>query len=131
MRTGSRRVAHGDFRRQQELQLSVFVRAGDTFAGRPLHREILDRARRAGLRGATAVRGLQGFGASGSLRAPGLTGLTGHEPVLIVVTDDATRVRAFVAEIDQLPGAGLIVLQSVVTLRRDADVGHEATSAPA
>jgi len=111
--------------------LSIFVRAGDKFAGRPLYREILDRARRAGLRGATAIRGMQGFGASRNLRAPGLTGLSGHEPVLIQLTDDAAAVRAFVSEIDQLHFGGLIILAPVVTLRPVADVRDEAASAPA
>jgi uncharacterized protein len=131
VRNPSRQLPRGQLRRQDELQLSIFVRAGDKFAGRPLYREILDRAQRAGLRGATAIRGMQGFGASGSLRAPALTGLSGHEPVLIQLTDDAAAVRAFVSEIDQLPFGGLIILAPVVALRPVADVRDEAASAPA
>jgi uncharacterized protein len=101
------------------------------FAGRPLYHEIIDRARRAGLRGATAIRGMQGFGASGKVRASGLAGLSGHEPVLIQVTDDAARVRAFLPEIDHLLGAGLIVLHDVVTARRVAGLPDiAATAAP-
>ena len=111
--------------------MSIFMRAGDMFAGRPLYREILDRARGAGLRGATAIRGMQGFGASGKVHAPGLAGLSGHEPVLVQATDDAAAVRAFVSAIDQLPLGGLIVLAPVVALRPVADVRDEATSAPA
>jgi uncharacterized protein len=107
------------------------MRAGDRFSGRPLYHEILDRARRAGLRGATAIRGMQGFGASGNPRALGLTGLSGHEPVLIQVTDDAARVRAFLSAIDQLPFGGLIVLAPVAALRPVDDVRDVATSAPA
>jgi len=101
------------------------------FSGRPLYHEILDRAQRAGLRGATAIRGMQGFGASGKMRGPMLAGLSGHEPVLILVTDDADLVRAFLPEIDQLPGAALIVLRPVNTLRRDAQHPDVTTSAPA
>jgi len=109
--------------------LSVFTRAGDIFAGRPLYHEILDRARRAGLRGATAIRGMQGFGSSGKVRASGLAGLSGDEPVVIWVTDDAARVLAFLPEIDQLPGAALIVLRPVNTLRRDAHLPDVTTFA--
>jgi uncharacterized protein len=127
----SRQPPHGELRRREELQLSILVQAGDTYAGHPLHHEILDRARRAGLSDTTALRGMQGFGASGKLRAPGLARLNGHEPVLIQVTDDAARVRAFVSAIEQLPGVALIVLKPVTAVRSAAGVRDVATSAPA
>ncbi len=114
---------------QAELQLSIFVRAGDTYAGRPLHHEIIDRAQQAGLRGATAIRGLQGFGASANLGRPGLAALTGREPVLIEVTDDAVKVRAFLPSVEQLACGGLIVLKTVTTVRTVADLPDIATSA--
>jgi uncharacterized protein len=104
--------------RTSELQLCVFVRAGDSLAGRPLYREIIDRARDAGLSGATVVRGMQGFGASGKLRPSGLTGRSGSEPVLIEITDDAERVRAFLPVLDRLIGSGLVVLHAVTVTRQ-------------
>ena len=114
---------------QAELQLCIFVRAGDTYEGRPLHHEIIDRARQAGLRGATAIRGLEGFGASAYLQRPGLAGLTGHEPVLIEVTDEADRVRAFLPSVEQLAGLGLITLKPVTSVRAITDLPDIATSA--
>ena len=114
---------------QAELELSIFVRAGDTYAGRPLHHEIIDRARRAGLRGATAIRGLQGFGASGNVGRPGLATLTGREPVLIEVTDEADRVRAFLPTVEQLAAGGLITLKTVTARRVATDLPDIATSA--
>jgi PII-like signaling protein len=116
---------------QAQLQLSVFVRAGDSYAGRPLYNEIVDRARAGGLRGATAVRGLTGFGGSGRLRAPGMAGRNGHEPVLIEITDDEARIRAFLPVLEQLVGSGLVVLRTVTTARRVADVPDITASAPA
>lgn len=108
--------------RRTELHLSVFVRTGDRFGDRPLYREIIDRARAAGLSGATAVRGMTGFGASGKLRWPGVE-RRGSGPILIEITDDAARVRAFLPILDQLVGSGLVVLKPVsVTRRADAPV---------
>jgi uncharacterized protein len=112
-----------------ELQLSVLTRAGDTFGGRPLYHEIIDRARAAGLPGATAVRGLQGFGGSAHLRAPGLVGLNGSEPVLIEIAGDPDRVRAFLSSAEQLVGSGIIVLKTVTVVRKVADVPDVAASA--
>jgi PII-like signaling protein len=119
----------GHMVRCTELQLSIFTRAGDTFAGRPLYHEIIGRARCAGLPGATAVRGLQGFGASAHLRAPGLVALNGSEPVLIEIAGDPDRVRAFLSSVEQLVSSGIIVLKTVTVMRNVADVPDIAASA--
>ncbi len=121
--------------RSCEVHVSVFVRAADTLAGRPLYREIVDRARAAGLSGATAVRGLTGFGSSGLLCPPGLAGLRGSEPVLIEISDDEARVRAFLPVLERLVGSGLVVLSRVTVTRRAAEPraaepGVTATAAP-
>ena len=110
---------------------SVLVRLGDSFAGRPLYCEIIDRARDAGLRGATAVRGLQGFGASRKLHLAGLTGPRGSEPVLIEITGDEARIRAFLPVLDRLVGSGLVMLRPVTVTRKIvATPDTAATAAP-
>lgn len=131
MRSHPRRPLPGPTVLQTELRMSVFVRAGDTFAGRPLYHEIVDRARRAGLRGATAVRGLTGYGGSGPEQPPGWSAWNGHEPVLIEITDDPGRVHAFLPVLDELVASGLVVLTTVTAVRRVADVPDITASAPA
>ncbi|MGB6456379.1 MAG: DUF190 domain-containing protein [Streptosporangiaceae bacterium] len=116
--------------RIEVVQLSVLVRVGDRLGGRPLYCEIIDRARDAGFGGATAVRGLTGFGAAGKLRSAGLAGSRGSEPVLIEITDDAAKIYAFLPVLDQLIGSGLAVLKPVtVTARRAVAPGITATAA--
>lgn len=46
------------------LQLTIFIEECDTWHHRPLFAEIVHRAHEAGLAGATAFRGVEGFGAS-------------------------------------------------------------------
>lgn len=111
------------------MQLSIFVCAGDRFAGRPLHCEIVDRARAAGLAGATAVRGMSGFGESGQLRSPGLAGLSGYEPVLIELTDEPVRVRAFLPVLDEIIGSGLVMVREIMVVRRRTSVTDVTASA--
>jgi uncharacterized protein len=105
-----------------QLQLSVVVREGDTFGGRALYDEIIDRARAAGLHGATAVRGLAGFGQSGGQGPPGLTARKGRRPVLIEVADDPARVRAFLPVLDELIGSGVVMVHAVAAARPARDV---------
>ncbi len=116
--------------RSELVQLSVLVRAGDRLDGRPLFCEIIERARAAGLGGATAVRGLVGFGAAGKLRMPGLAGSGGSEPVLIEITDDAAKVHGFLPVLDHLVGSGLVVLKPVTVTRRVVAPGITTTAAP-
>jgi uncharacterized protein len=116
---------------QAQLQLSLLLAAGDSYAGRPLYREVVDRARRAGLSGATVVRGLTGFGASARLRAPSLGGRNGHEPLLIEITDDPAPIQAFLPVLEEIVDSGLVVLRTVTTASRVADVPDITISAPA
>ncbi|WP_109634853.1 DUF190 domain-containing protein [Lentzea atacamensis] len=46
------------------LRLSIFVGESDGWRHRSLYTEIVHRAHKAGLAGATAIRGIEGFGAS-------------------------------------------------------------------
>jgi uncharacterized protein len=114
--------------RETKLELSIVVRAGDSYGDRPLYHEITDLARYAGLRGATVTRGLQGFGAGANLRPGGIAGHSGNEPVLIQITDDAARIRAFLPAAQRLVGSGLIVTKAVTSVRRAADVPDIAAS---
>lgn len=112
-----------------ELQASIFLRGSDSFAGRPLHHEIVSRARAAGLAGATAVRGLQGFGSSARLRAPGLIGFNGSEPVLVDIAGQPDRITAFLLALEPLLRGSLVVSKVVTVTRSVADVPDIAATA--
>jgi len=116
---------------QDELHVSIYVRTGDRFGSRPLYREILDRARDAGLNDASVAIGFQGFGQTAKLRPAALTRRTGSEPVLIEVTDNPARIRAFLPVLNQLLDSGLVVLKTVAVTRMVADIPDIATATAA
>ena len=95
---------------QPAVFLSVFINADDRFAGRPLYAEIAERARQAGLGGATVTRGLDGFGSAGRLRRAGPLHSGYSVPVLIEIVADESRVRAFLPVLDEVIGSGLVIL---------------------
>jgi PII-like signaling protein len=51
-------------RELQALRLTIFVGETDSYHHRPLYKEIIQRARRAGLAGASVFHGIDGFGPS-------------------------------------------------------------------
>ncbi|MBO2454108.1 DUF190 domain-containing protein [Actinomadura barringtoniae] len=103
---------HGSARR-----LTIFIGEDDTHHGKPLYAEIVQRARRGGLAGATVLRGIEGYGASSHLHTSRLLSLSQDLPLAIVIVDEAERIDAFVGELDELIDEGLVILDDVEVYR--------------
>ncbi len=116
MRRGERvtsQRASAPIRWHTEVRVSVFLCCGETIDGQPLYEAIVQRARQAGVAGATVIHGFAGFGRSTVVGKPGLLGRSGYEPVLIEIADSSERVEAFLPELGKLAPEVLVVLKSV------------------
>ncbi|MEZ0383790.1 DUF190 domain-containing protein [Mycobacterium sp. pW045] len=99
------------------LRLTVFVGESDTWHRKPLFSEIVHRARRAGLAGATVFRGVEGYGASSAIHTTRLLSLSEDLPVSVIIVDTEERIRAFLPQLDELVSEGLILLDEVEVVR--------------
>jgi uncharacterized protein len=99
------------------LRLTVLIGENDTWHHKPLFTEIVHRAHRAGLAGASAFRGIEGFGASSLIHTSRLLSLSEDLPVAVVVVDTEDRIRAFLPELDELVTEGLVVLDPCEVIR--------------
>lgn len=99
------------------LRLTVFMGESDQWHHRPLYTEIVHRAHRAGLAGASVFRGIEGFGASSLIHTSRLLSLSEDLPVAVVIVDDEPRVRAFLPQLDELVGEGLVTLEPCEVIR--------------
>ncbi len=98
-------------------RLTVFVGESDQHAHKPLYTEIVHRAHAAGMAGATVVRGIEGFGASNHLHTTRILRLSEDLPVVIVIVDAAEKIDAFLPELDELIGEGLVVREPVEVVK--------------
>lgn len=95
------------------LRLTVLVGEDDIWHHRPLYTEIVHRAHRAGLAGATVLRGIEGYGASSRIHTTRLLSLSEDLPIAVVIVDTDDRVRAFLPQLDELVTEGLVVIDRV------------------
>jgi PII-like signaling protein len=94
-------------------RLTVLVGETDRWHHRPLYTEIVHRAHAAGMAGATVLRGIEGYGASRHLHTSRILSLSEDLPVAIVIIDDPERVAAFMPQLDELIGEGMVVVDDV------------------
>jgi uncharacterized protein len=99
------------------LRLTVFIGDGDTWHHRPLAHEIVARAHRAGLAGASVFHGVEGYGAASLIHTTRLLSLSEDLPVAVIIVDEADRIRGFLPELDTLVGEGMVMLDEVEVIR--------------
>lgn len=99
------------------LGVTIFIGESDVWHHKPLYTEIVHRAHRGGLAGASVFRGIEGFGASSLIHTSRLLSLSEDLPVAVVIVDDEIRVRAFLPQLDELVGEGLVILDHCEVIR--------------
>ena len=80
------------------LRLTILIGEDDAWRHKPLHHEIVERARAARLAGATVLRGCEGFGRSSLVHTDRLLSLAEDLPVMVIIIDAEPPIRAFLAE---------------------------------
>lgn len=99
------------------LRMTVFIGENDQFHHRPLYTEIVHRAHKAGLAGATVLRGHEGYGASSRIHTSRILSLTEDLPAVILIVDKPEKIRAFLPQVEELVTEGLIILDEVEVVR--------------
>jgi hypothetical protein len=93
--------------------LRIFIGEGDKHAGRPLYEWIVAQAREQGLAGATALRGVTGFGANSVIHTFKIERLSTDLPIVVEIVDTRENIERFLAAIDDKITAGLATVEKV------------------
>ena len=98
-------------------RLSAYIGEHDLYDGRPLYQALIEQARIQGMAGATALRGLGGFGASSRDVARHALRMSTDHPVLVTVVDEALRITALAEVWSAMLPCGLITIEDVRVIR--------------
>ena len=92
-------------------RLTVYVCDTATIDHHRLCDVIVQRARAAGLRGTTVLRGIEGFGRSGDIHTTRLLDVSDHLPTAVIIVDDEDRLRDFTHRNDDCFHGRLVTLE--------------------
>jgi len=101
-------------------QLTVFVTESDQYHHQALYMAIIEMLRREACSGATATRGVAGFGASTLIHTAAILRLSLDQPLVINVVDRPERIERILEPLREMAPNALIVVQEVEVIQSGA-----------
>ncbi len=112
-------------------RVRVYVNEDDKVRGKPLHLAILELLRRENARGATVIRGVEGFGAAGRIHVSHLVDVAARLPVVVEWVDTPEQVERIAPLVRELVRHGFITVEDTEVLLQEPhpvrDVAATAT----
>lgn len=107
----------------QAERLRIFIGEADRHGGRLLSEVIVEEARKAGLAGATVLRGIMGYGANSRVRSSKILRLSEDLPLVIEIVDTPEKIDSFLETLDRMVTEGLVTREPVEVMfyRHSAD----------
>jgi len=101
---------------QDALLLKIFVDEQAHHEGKPLYEEIILKAKEHNLAGATAVRGVIGFGHHKNIHTSKILDLSDNLPMVIEIIDEKAKIESFLKFLEPYQLHGLVMIEQVKML---------------
>jgi PII-like signaling protein len=82
--------------------LRIFIGESDRLKGKPVHEEIVLKAREAGLAGATVLKGIMGYGANSKIHTTKILALSEDLPLVIEIVDELNKIENFIPIVNDI-----------------------------
>lgn len=89
----------------------IFLREGDKLSGEPLYSIILSMLKSKGIRGATVLKAILGYGTTGQYNYEGIEVLSYDLPVVVEFVDEEEKVQSVIEEVSKYLKSGLITME--------------------
>lgn len=101
--------------------LRIFVGESDKISHVPVYEKIVTEARKQNLAGATAYRGIMGFGGNSRIHSAKILRLSEDLPLVVEIVDEKTKIEAFMPVVKQIfeeaNCGGLITVEKAEIIR--------------
>lgn len=105
----------------------IYCSEADTAGERSLYEAIIERCQELGIAGATAYRGLEGFGMSAEIHKLRIWPFSNQNaPVMVSIIDREEAIAKLLPALDELVGEGLIATSDVQVVRFTREPTAEA-----
>ena len=102
---------------ERAVRLTIYVGESDLFEGRPAYKAVILFLRAKGIWGATATRGIYGFGKVSRLHAAAPLRLSEDLPIVVEAVDTEDKLRPLLPELSEMVKGGLLTFEDVRVLR--------------
>ena len=102
---------------EEAVMIRIFTGENDRYNNRPLYEEIILKARELNLAGATAIRGLLGFGANSRVHAAKLLTLSDDLPIIVEIVDTEENISGLLPFIDEAVKEGLVTMEKMKVIK--------------
>src|SRR6478672_4896353 len=111
---------------EEAMLLRIFIGESDRWEHGPLYEAIVLKAREKHLAGATVLRGPMGFGATSRIHTAKILRLSTDLPIVIEIVDSQEKIDAFLPELGQMIGGGLVTLEKIQVIHYQSEKVDES-----
>jgi PII-like signaling protein len=94
-------------------RMMIFIDETDSWQGGNLAKAVVERLRSEGLRGATVLKGISGFGGSGQVHTASIVDVATDLPLIILAVDEPAKIDQVLPLLDEMIGNGLITVDEL------------------
>ncbi|MGB8698628.1 MAG: DUF190 domain-containing protein [Thermosynechococcaceae cyanobacterium] len=96
-------------------RLIAYVGETDQWRGKPVYLALVEEAKKHGIAGATAIRGIEGFGErdSGRIHTARIFELSSELPILVIIIDTEEAIEQFLPKVKEIVTKGLVTLEAL------------------
>jgi PII-like signaling protein len=108
---------------EQSCRLRVYSDDSDKIDGVVVYEWLVKQAHSHGLRGATVLRGVMGYGGHGVVHTSKVFALAADLPVVVEIIDDRASLESFATEISANISNGLLSLENIEAVHFKSTAG--------